>query len=216
MKRVYIYCEGQTEEAFVNAVLYPYFQPQDIYVFPIICTTKRSAGQKFRGGVTDYGKIRRELQRLCRSHPQALVTTMIDYYAMPPETPGLDSSYMDLMERIAFVERAVTEDIGETNCSFNFLVHEFEAVLFSRPEVFELITTPQVVEQLEAVRQSYPTPEHINNSVETAPSKRILSLIPQYRKVGDGVSLAELIGIDAIRESCPHFRAWTDVVLRWH
>lgn len=57
MKRVYIYCEGQTEEAFMNVVLYPYFQPQDIYVFPIICTTMRSTGQKFCGGVADYGKI---------------------------------------------------------------------------------------------------------------------------------------------------------------
>lgn len=32
MKRVYILCEGQTEETFVNAVLSPYFTPQDIYV----------------------------------------------------------------------------------------------------------------------------------------------------------------------------------------
>ena len=41
----------------MNVALYLYFQPQDIYVVPIICTTKRSTGQKFRGGVVDYGKI---------------------------------------------------------------------------------------------------------------------------------------------------------------
>ena len=34
MKNVYIYCEGQTEESFVNTVLYPYFSKMDIYVTP--------------------------------------------------------------------------------------------------------------------------------------------------------------------------------------
>ncbi len=31
MKNVFIYCEGQTEESFVNAVLYPYFANMDIF-----------------------------------------------------------------------------------------------------------------------------------------------------------------------------------------
>lgn len=31
MKLVYIYCEGQTEEGFINNVLSPYFAQMDIY-----------------------------------------------------------------------------------------------------------------------------------------------------------------------------------------
>lgn len=41
MKNVYIYCEGQTEESFVNEILYPYFFNIGVVVSPIICTTKR-------------------------------------------------------------------------------------------------------------------------------------------------------------------------------
>lgn len=215
MKRVYIYCEGQTGEAFVNTVLYPYFQMQDIYVFPIICTTKRSVGRKYRGGVADYGKIKRELRFLCRSHPHELVTTLFDYYAMPADTPGIQHSIGELTERIGAAEAAVDADIGEANCRFNFMVHEFEALLFSQPAVFELIASSAVVAELEAIRQAYPTPEHINRSAATAPSKRILSLIPRYRKVGDGVPLAQCIGIDIMRHECPHFRAWTERVIHW-
>lgn len=215
MKRVYIYCEGQTEEAFVNEVLYPFFQQHEVYVFPIVCTTKRTAERKYRGGVADYGKVRREFRNLCRSHPHELVTTLFDYYAMPADTPGIHSTAPDLLVRVAEVEKKVNEDIGANNGRFNFLVHEFEALLFSQPSVFSLIYPSETAEKLALIREEYPTPEHINNSPETAPSKRILQLVPKYDKVGDGGLLALMIGIDAMRRECPHFRAWTDMILQW-
>ena len=60
MKNVYILCEGQTEEAFVNNVLYPYFINMKIAVYPIIFETKRTIGHKYKGGITNYGKVKRE------------------------------------------------------------------------------------------------------------------------------------------------------------
>lgn len=60
MINVYIYCEGFAEESFINKVLYPYFISKGIYVSPIICTTKRKAGQKFKGEVSDFNKIKHE------------------------------------------------------------------------------------------------------------------------------------------------------------
>ena len=60
MKYVYIYCEGQTEEAFVNDILYPYFSRIGIYVQPIIHKTKRTPTKSFRGGVSKYEPIKRE------------------------------------------------------------------------------------------------------------------------------------------------------------
>ena len=42
MKRVYILCEGQTEEAFINELLGPYFANLSIYITPIIYTTKQT------------------------------------------------------------------------------------------------------------------------------------------------------------------------------
>lgn len=34
MKIIYIYCEGQTEESFINNVLAPYLRNIEIYVMP--------------------------------------------------------------------------------------------------------------------------------------------------------------------------------------
>ena len=115
MKNVYIYCEGQTEEAFVDGILYPYFINLGIVVRPIICTTKRSIAKKYKGGVEDYGKIKRELIMLCKTHRNEYITTMLDYYAMPDNTPGIDCPERDIFKRIDAIEAAVNADIGEAN-----------------------------------------------------------------------------------------------------
>ena len=67
MKTIYIYCEGPTEESFINAVLYPYFLGMGIYVCPIVCETRRDANRKYRGGVSRYAKVKNELMILCKS-----------------------------------------------------------------------------------------------------------------------------------------------------
>ena len=74
MKTIYIYCEGPTEESFINAVLYPYFLGMGIYVCPIVCETRRDANRKYRGGVSRYAKVKNELMILCKSHPHEYVT----------------------------------------------------------------------------------------------------------------------------------------------
>ena len=208
MKNVYIYCEGQTEEAFINEILYPYFIKIDIAVYPIVCTTKRTTSRKYRGGVNDYNKIKRELTMLCKTHPNEYVTTMFDYYAMPDNTPEIGLHDPNIYERIGKIEAAVNRDIGQANCMFHFMLHEFEAILFSNPESFELIAETDVVDKIRKIRESYPTPEHINNSPETAPSKRLERLIPNYAKIKNGTLISKDIGIDKILAECPHFCEW--------
>lgn len=208
MKNGYIYCEGQTEEAFINEILYPYFIKIDIAVYPIVCTTKRTTSRKYRGGVNDYNKIKRELTMLCKTHPNEYVTTMFDYYAMPDNTPEIGLHDPDIYERIGKIEAAVNRDIGQANCMFHFMLHEFEAILFSNPESFELIAETDVVDKIRKIRESYPTPEHINNSPEMAPSKRLERLIPNYAKIKNGTLISKDIGIDKILAECPHFCEW--------
>ncbi len=61
---------------------------------------------------------------------------------------------------------------------------------------------------LQAIRDQFPTPEDINNSPNTAPSKRILKIFPYYKKVLDGSVVAKAVGLDKIRQECHHFDSW--------
>lgn len=107
MINLYIYCEGQTEESFINTVLYPYLFNTKICVIPIICTTKRTKTNKFKGGVSDYQKIRNELSILCKQHKNEMLTTMFDYYGLPENMPGIEDISGGLYENISLIERAV-------------------------------------------------------------------------------------------------------------
>jgi hypothetical protein len=64
------------------------------------------------------------------------------------------------------------------------------------------------LEELRRIREQFKTPEEINDGKETAPSKRILHLFKSYQKVTNGYQIAQEIGIDVIRNECPHFNEW--------
>ena len=53
-------------------------------------------------------------------------------------------------------------------------------------------------------------PERINDGKETAPSKRILSIFPNYKKTSDGPAVVESIGMKTLKEKCQHFREWVE------
>lgn len=213
MKNVYIYCEGQTEESFVNNILCPYFLNIDIYVRPIICSTKRTASKKYKGGIVNYAKIKHELPIICKSHPREIVTTMFDYYGMPDDTPAIDCSEVDIFKRIEIIEQAISDDMGQANLVVNLMLHEFESLLFSEPQCFSKITDDtHAVMQLQRMRDDANSPEHINNSVETAPSKRIINTIPDYAKIKDGIIVSSEIGINKMLLECRHFAEWIEKI----
>ena len=61
---------------------------------------------------------------------------------------------------------------------------------------------------LSEIRFEFPTPEDINDNQNTAPSRRILRLMPRYRKIAGASVVAEKIGLDVIRAECPRFNLW--------
>jgi len=90
-------------------------------------------------------------------------------------------------------------------------LHEFEGLLFSDPTAFAAgIGQRQLAEQFERVRREFATPEDINDDAITAPSKRVLRAYPSYRKVLHGTQAARAVGIEKMRQECPHFRGWVD------
>ena len=148
VKRIYILCEGQTEERFVKVLLTPQFQGKQIYITPIVFPTKRNAsGGRFRGGVRSYSKIAKELSILCNDH-DAWVTSMLDYYQLPSDTPGMDQRSGNLYADIVMIERAVEADVNRTNLHVNLMVHEFESLLFSDPKFFSIVADDEAANQL--------------------------------------------------------------------
>ena len=91
------------------------------------------------------------------------------------------------------------------------MLHEFEALLFVDPNKFkEWVDDESIIDSLHQIKASYSSPEEINNSPQTAPSKRILGLIPDYNKVIQGTIIAMEIGLDEMRRQCLHFNHWLD------
>ena len=81
------------------------------------------------------------------------------------------------------------------------------------PNSFRLIAEDDIVQKIQDIKDFAPTPEHINNSPETAPSKRLEALMPGYAKVKNGSILSQDMGIDVIMENCQHFSAWIKKII---
>lgn len=207
MSRLYVYCEGPSEREFVSRILHPYLYKHGIIAIPIVCATGEKYGKIYKGGVSDYSKICKELKKICYEHRNEHVTTMIDFYGLPSNTPGIESNDID------DVKKSITKDIGANNLLIYLSRHEYEALLFSDVDSFREKYGDDIVHDLRKIRLAYDTPEDINNSRDTAPSKRIQQLIPEYKKVIDGTTIALYIGIEKMMAECPYFKAWVESII---
>ena len=212
-KRVLILVEGQTEERFVKDVLGPAFWDKELFLQATLLTTKRvKDGPNFKGGVTNFAKFRNDAQRLLKKARGALVTTMLDYYGLPADFPGMASRPQrgTPLQRVTHVENAIAQHFHSPPNFVPFLVlHEFEAWLFSSPaELPRALTEPRKQPEFEAIRRSVATPEEINERPEFAPSKQIEKLFPAYKKTVHGPMTVSRIGLERIRAECPHFSDW--------
>ena len=203
--RLHVLCEGPTEERFVKELLAPYLFSDNIYATAINL-----------GGVSRYAEIRKALETLCKGDTSAYVTTMLDYYKLPKDTPGKYTA-TEAFTDAKNIDAAVNADLGGCrNLFINLIVHEFEGLLFSDVSAFTGEAKASEKDLLELARikndPKFPTPEHINDSEMTAPSKRILNILPKYVKTLNGLTIAKRITIEKIADECPHFRAWIEQI----
>lgn len=216
MRRLFVHVEGQTEEAFVNDVLSPHLVTGFGYAAVSARLLGNARQRSRRGGIRPWASVRKEIIRHLQEDREALATTMVDYYGLPDTWPGRGASLQaPFTDKADVVERELREDIAEaqdagTDRFIPFVVmHEYEGLLFSDPPRFaQSIGRPELTDDFQAVRNGFVTPEEINDSSETAPSKRVERLIPGYQKPLMGVDAARAIGLGAIRRECPHFDAW--------
>jgi hypothetical protein len=157
--------------------------------------------------------ITNELKRL--KGPDIFFTTLIDLYGLTKDFPGRDRYARNPRDPVPYVqalEGAFGDDIADRRFIPYLQLHEYETLLFAEPESFRIAFEhcDDAIKELKKIAGSFLTIEHIDDSQTTAPSKRIINLIPAYegRKPIAGPDIAEYTGLTVIRSKCPHFDAW--------
>jgi hypothetical protein len=182
---------GPAEETVAREVIDPYFQSPDVYVSLSIFTTKRPAdGASHKGGLSTWGKLATEIRRLLRDPSITVLTTLLDYYGLPADVPGMATRPPGSpRDRVTHVERAMAEAIGDPRFLPHLVLHEIEAwVLLGHEALGDLTGNAPLACAAQAIVADAQGAEFVNDGVDTAPSKRLLRLYPRYRKtsyVGD-------------------------------
>lgn len=204
MNRLIIICEGQTEHGFVERLLAPHLLTFGIKAY----ATLLNPGPKQKGG----GNV--SVPRLAKHirneyHNRRFITTLVDYYGFKNingrTKKQLEQAILDEAQKLT------TRNLEAYRVRPYVQMYEFEALLFSDISRFERLGDSWNNEsqtRLQQICDAFKTPEHINNSPQTAPSKRLDGIFPGYGKTLDGPVIAEDIGLDTIRGKCPLFDEW--------
>jgi len=221
MARLLIHLEGQTEEDFVNEVLRDYLLGKGYgHVSARIVGNARL--RERRGVIRSWPSVRKDIVSHLKEDTTCIATTMIDFYGLPQDGEGAwpgrkSAAGANSGARASSVEKALLADVtARMDKRFNprrfvpfVVMHEFEALLFSDCERFSRgIGRPSLEASFKSIRDQFPTPEDINDSAVTAPSKRVEDLVPGYQKPLLGSLAALEIGLSRIRRECPHFNDW--------
>ena len=224
MARLLIHVEGQTEEDFVNEVLRNHLVSKGYHsVEPRIVGNARL--RQRRGGIRPWPSVRTDIVNHLREDTGCVATTMVDYYALPQTGPGQwpgraqSARLGSIKEKAECVQDALRDDLitgmGHRFDSRRFVpfvvMHEFEGLLFSDCAAFSrAIGRSELEGSFRSIRDSFATPEEINDSPATAPSKRVQDLVAGYEKPFLGVLAMLAIGLSRIRNECPHFDGWLE------
>ncbi|PYP92912.1 MAG: hypothetical protein DMG65_02680 [Candidatus Angelobacter sp. Gp1-AA117] len=220
MARLLVHVEGQTEEAFVNELLRDY-----LISVGYESVSARIIGnarlRRRRGGIRPWPSVKKDIMNHLRQDPGCISTTMVDYYGLPQEGvgqwPGRASAALVQAGKALHVERALLDDLihsfGHEVDSRRFIpfvvMHEFEGLLFSDCAAFARgIARSDLESDFQQIRNSFETPEDINDSPINCASRRIENLVPGYEKPLLGTLAALEIGLGQIRAHCPHFAYW--------
>lgn len=222
MTRLLVHVEGETEETFVNRILAPHLcRLSYSFVKPRLMGDARQ--RSGRGGGRAWSSVRQGIVNHLNEDPGCAVSMMVDYYGLPQTgtrawPKRVDSAQLPFSCKPVSIENALQDEvIRHVGHRFNagrfvpfVIMHEFEALLFSDCRRFAegIGNGTQLVSNFQNIRDQFDTPEHINDCPFTAPSKRILALVPGYQKPLDGTNAALHIGLDTICSQRPHFADW--------
>jgi hypothetical protein len=211
---VFLIVEGQTEETFVNEVLYEHLFPKGVWPRPLLTGTRKTRRAHKGGHRGSFRAVQGDIERTLREHgPRGCrVTTMLDLYGLPLDFPGFATKEAapDPYDRVARIEEAMSEAVDNWLFIPYVQLHEFEALLLADPQGIVRFYPARVadVEVLAKEVGAFRGPEWVDDGKMTAPSRRIAAHVPEYDKVLAGSLIALSIGLPRIIERCPHFAQW--------
>ena len=210
--------EGATEENFINTILALYLSYKNIWMH---ATQISKPGQK--GGDVRFDRVKNDIMRHLKQRKDTIVTLFLDFYGLA-EWPGLESvslnsSPAQIEQILCYATKLEIKgflpdvDVEGRFIPF-FIVHEFETLLFSNSAVLaeEIGIKKERIDK--TLREFNGDLERINNSRETAPSKRIEKWMPSYKKTVNGIPIAAKIGVEQMRRSVPLFDEWITKIER--
>lgn len=212
MIRVHVICEGHTEEMFVKELLTTHMMSKGIHLIPA-----KIGRPGHKGGNVKYPRLLSDIKQRLLSDAQCFCTTLLDFYGLPTDFPGKANTSQSKTSQDKFqivtdaLSIQIEKDLGEPARRFvpYIQMHEFEGILFSAPKLFaESINQPALVEEFIKIRQRFAAPEEINDSPQTAPSKRVEKLFNGYDKPLHPLLAARKIGLETIRQECALFDDW--------
>lgn len=197
MIRLAIVVEGSTEEEFVTRLLYSHLLRMDVHIHPFLLGG--------RGGNVTVAKLAFDMWNYKASHDA--VTSFVDFYGFRDKG---SLGVADLTDAVLqAIETRTSHKVDGRSVVPYVQKHEFEGLLFSDVSKFSFVGLEEgEIMALQQVRSSFPNPEEINDDKHTAPSKRIRSVFPRYRKRVYGPLVVERIGLSALRAECPGFDNW--------
>jgi hypothetical protein len=162
--------------------------------------------------VINWDQVQREIRLLLRDSGLLVLTTMLDYYAFPPEAPGMNTRPAGRPgDRVGHVEGALRQHFDDQRFLPHLTLHETEAWVFAaRNQLAELYGNPTIAAKLQADIDLAGGVEMVNDNPATAPSKRLVRHCPGYLKTTDGPLAISDLGLEALRLQCPHLDAWLD------
>ena len=227
MRQVNIFCEGPTEQGFCALVLQPHLFSQGNGIIHTLSVGEKDHHHVYGlGRGNKYAKVKKFILNILkqRQGKNVFFTTFFDLYALPHDFPGKAQNARNPDNPILYVhalEKAFNEDIGHFQFISHLQLHEYETMLFADPEKFKgsFENCDEGIQKLKLIAASMQSIEHINDGANSAPSKRIRDVIPEYegRKSTAGPDIAKSIGIAHIRAKCAHFHEWISLLenLKW-
>lgn len=222
MKRLHITAEGQTEEFFVKKTLIDFLGVYGVSTDVRCVLTSKDKHRrdiKYRGGMISYVKAKNDIIQWLKeekNNDDVRFTTMFDLYALPDDFPGFSEAkkQTDSYDKVNILEQAFADDIDDYRFIPYIQLHEFETLLFACPQKFEIeyFENQKEIDVLKKIVEEKGNPELINDGSETAPSKRIIKVFPNYadNKPTIGSMVAQEIGMDCLMKSCKHFADWVE------